>query len=173
MIATLRAAIDDFLIRQDRAKGGTPIDGRFHLISQAIAVLIRSYREGTLLLNVRRNRQFGDGSAALLCGVVPSVIDLQEDPLRPLEIAWIGRVHFAVPVVAETEHLDLTTECLDVSLGGGARVRTGLDGVLLSGQAESVPTHRMQDVAAPHSLVTSQDVGRGVALRMADVQTGA
>ena len=57
--------------------------------------------------------------------------------------------------------------------GGDARVRAGLDGVLLGGQAEGVPAHRVQHVEAAHPLVAGQDVGGGVALGMADVQAGA
>src|SRR5438045_7166326 len=47
------------------------------------------------------------------------------------------------------------------------------DRVLLGRQTERVPAHRMQDIAAAHSLVTRNDVGGGVTLRMAHVQAGA
>ena len=98
---------------------------------------------------------------------------LQEDPLRPLEVVRVGGIDLAVPVVAEAEHLDLPAEGVDVLLRGDARVRAGLDGVLLGGQAEGVPAHRVQDVEAAHALVAGQDVGGGVAFGMADVQAGA
>ena len=49
----------------------------------------------------------------------------------------------------------------------------GLDRVLLRRQAERVPAHRMQHVEAAHPLVARDDVRRGVALRMSDVQPGA
>ena len=52
-------------------------------------------------------------------------------------------------------------------------MRIGLDGVLLGGQAEGVPAHRVQDVEPAHPLVAADDVGGGVALGMADVQAGA
>ena len=52
-------------------------------------------------------------------------------------------------------------------------MRIGLDGVLLGGQAEGVPAHRVQDVISPHPLVAANDVGGGIALGMADVQAGA
>ena len=51
-----------------------------------------------------------------------------------------------------------------------ARMRAGLDRVLLGGQAERVPAHRVQHVEAAHALVARDDVGRGVALGVADVQ---
>ncbi len=46
----------------------------------------------------------------------------------------------------------------------------GLDGELFGWESESVPSHRMQNVEAAHPLVTSEDVGGGVSLHMADVQ---
>src|SRR5262249_55612450 len=61
---------------------------------------------------------------------------------------------------------------LDVLLGGGPRVGAGVDRVLLGGQAVGVPSHRVQDVEAVHALEAAQDVGRGVAFRVADVQPG-
>ena len=49
----------------------------------------------------------------------------------------------------------------------------GLDGVLLGGQAERVPAHRMQYVEAARAAVAGEDVRGGVAFRMPDVQTRA
>ena len=46
-------------------------------------------------------------------------------------------------------------------------------GVLLGGQAEGVPAHRVQDVEPAHPLVAAEDVGGGVALGVADVQARA
>ena len=56
---------------------------------------------------------------------------------------------------------------------GVARVRAGLDRVLLGGQPERVPAHRVQDAVAVGAQVARDDVGRGVALGVADVQAGA
>src|SRR5205814_1442767 len=104
------APIDDFFVCQHGPQGRAPVDGRFNLISQTFAVLIRAYRSVALPLNIRRNGQLGDGPAAFLRGVIPSVVDLQKNPLRPLEVARTSCVNFAVPVVAEAKHLDLAAE---------------------------------------------------------------
>ena len=61
----------------------------------------------------------------------------------------------------------------DVRLGGDARVLAGFDGVLLGRQTEGVPTHRMQNVAALGALVAGEDVGGGVAFRVANVEARA
>ena len=50
---------------------------------------------------------------------------------------------------------------------------TGLDGILLGGQTECVPTHRVQDIETLHLLEAADDVGGGVAFGMANVQTCA
>ena len=78
-----------------------------------------------------------------------------------------------LPVVGEAEHLELALEGRDVLERGRARVRAGLDRVLLGGKAERVPAHRMEDVEAAHALVARDDVGRGVALGVPDVEPGA
>src|SRR5207245_1063013 len=95
---------------------------------------------------------------------------LQEDPLRPLEVGRIGGVDLAIPVVTETEHLDLPAKGRDVPLRRLARMSAGFDGVLLSRQSKRVPAHGVKYIAAAHALVASQDVRGGVALGMSDMQ---
>ena len=106
-------------------------------------------------------------------GVVPRVVKLEENPLRPFEIVRVGRVHLAAPIVAESKRLNLALERGDVLLGGLARVLAVLDGVLLGRQAECVPAHRVQHVKALCAAVSRQNVGSGVAFRVTDVQTFA
>ncbi len=55
-------------------------------------------------------------------------------------------------------------------LGGDARVRAGLDRVLLGGQPERVVAHRVQDVEAVHPLEARVHVGGDVAERVPDVE---
>ena len=99
--------------------------------------------------------------------------ELQEDPLRPLEIRRIARRHFAVPVVGETERLELFAEAADVDGGGVAGMGARLDGVLLRGESERVPAHGVENVVAGHALIPRDDVGGGVSLGVAHVKTRA
>ena len=99
--------------------------------------------------------------------------ELEEDPLRPAEVVLVGRREFAVPVDGEAEHLQLAAEVVDVALGLDGGVLAGGDGVLLGGQAERIPAHRVEDVEAVGFLVTGEDVRSGVAFRVPDVQAGA
>ena len=98
---------------------------------------------------------------------------LQENPLGPAKIFRIGRVDLPFPIVGEAERLDLLAEIGDVVLGVGRRRRPRLDRVLLGGKSEGVPADRMQDLAAPRPPIAGDDVGGGVALGVADVQSGA
>ena len=54
-----------------------------------------------------------------------------------------------------------------------AGMLSGLDRILFGGQSERVPAHRMENVETAHSFVARDDIGRGVAFRMTDVQSGA
>ena len=67
----------------------------------------------------------------------------------------------------------MTAEVLDVGGGGHGRMLAGLDRVLLSGQAERIVAHRVQHIEAVHPLVATDDVGGGVALRVADMKSRA
>jgi hypothetical protein len=124
-------------------------------------------------LRIVNSPDFRDGAAAFLLRVVPGVVELQEDPLRPFEIFRIGRIDFTIPVIAESQHLDLATKSGDILGRGLARMRARLDGVLLGREPESVPAHGVHDVEATHALVTGENIGRGVAFGMADVQAGS
>ena len=49
----------------------------------------------------------------------------------------------------------------------------GLDGVLLGGQAERIPAHRMQHVETLRAFVARENIRGGVTFRMPDVQARA
>ena len=110
-----------------------------------------------------------------LVGLVGQALleELAEDPLGPLVVVGAAGADFAVPVEGEAEGVELALEVLDVLGGGDLRVRAGLDGVLLGGQSEGIPAHGVQHVIAIHALEAAPDVGGGVALGMADVESRA
>ena len=98
------------------------------------------------------------------------IIKLKENPLSPANILGLGRIHFTIPVVAETKFLKLTAEVICICLCGNAWVLVGLDRVLLSRKSKSVPPHWVQNVKSIHPLVAAHDVGSGVSLRMAHMK---
>ena len=98
-------------------------------------------------------------------------VELGEDPLGPFHVLGIGGVDLAGPVVAEPQAPELAPVVVDVLLGGLTGMGPRLDGVLLGGQAEGVPAHRVQHVETAHSLVARDGVGADVALRVPDVES--
>ena len=158
--ADFALSINDLLIREHRAEFGTPVHRCIAHVGEADAVGVFTF--------IRR-----DGFGLVRRRVEPRIVELHEDPLSPFEIAGVRRVHLALPVVAEADGLELLLEIRDIRLGRRARVLAGLDGVLLGGQAERVPAHRVQHVEAAHFFVAPDDVRRRVALGMADVQPRA
>ena len=52
-------------------------------------------------------------------------------------------------------------------------MRTGLNGVLFSGEAESVPTHGVEHVETAAALVAADDIGSGVTFGVAHMEACA
>ena len=158
--ADFALAVDDFLVRQHGAQRGTPVHGRLGDERQPHAVRVVSRVSSNRLRLLGRR-------------VVPRLVQQPEDPLRPTKVIWVGRVDLPAPVVVEPQAVELPLEVLDVTRRVHARVLAGLDGVLLGRQAERVPAHRVQHVVAAHPPEARDDVRRGVALGMPDVQAAA
>ena len=117
--------------------------------------------------------QFGDRAGPLRIVVVPGTVGLQPDPLRPAVVVLVDGRELARPVAGEAEPLELSSEVFDGGPGGFGRMDAGLDRILLGGQAEGVPSHRMEDVASRHPLVSRHDVVRDVVQQVSDVEAGA
>ena len=126
-----------------------------------------------LLLGPAFGFELGDRFRFLVFVAEVRIVELEENPLGPADVFRVGGVDLAIPIVAEAEFLELTAKIVGVGLSGDAGVSAGLDGVLLGGEAESIPAHRVEDIEAVHALVAADDVGRGVTLWMADVEAGA
>ena len=110
------------------------------------------------------DRHFGNVSKPLL-------IELLENPLRPLVILRIGGIDFAIPVVGEAKRADLLAEAVDILFRGNSRVSASLYGILLGRKTECVPSHRMQDIEALHALVAAKNVGSRITFGVADMQS--
>ena len=90
------------------------------------------------------------GFAPVDLGVFPvhetAFQELQEAPLVPLVIFRFAGGDFAIPVVTESETLDLLGHGLDIGVGPFVRVRLVLDRRVLRRHAERIPPDRMQHV---------------------------
>ena len=94
----------------------------------------------------------------------------REQPLFPAVIVRLAGGHFARPVHAQPQRLQLLLHVLDVGVGPcGGRHVVGHRGVF-GGQAERVPAHRLHHVVALHVVVAAQHVADGVVAHMPHVQ---
>ncbi len=100
-------------------------------------------------------------------------VHLQKEPLVPLVVLGFASGDFAVPVVAEVHPLVLTLHLADVVVRPLAGMALVVDGGVFGGQAEGVPTHRVQDVEAAHPLIARQRVADRVVAEVADVERAA
>ena len=69
--------------------------------------------------------------------------------------------------------LELLTEVIHILLGDDGRVNVVLHGKVLGGQTEGIPAHGVQHVVAVLAALAADDIQRGIAAGMADVQTRA
>ena len=184
MATAFALAVDDFFIRQNRAKGRAPVHRRVGNIGESVLVLITANGLGAGRCHVGRNRQLTNrptfafslhaiGARPFIFRVIPGVEDLQKDPLSPTVVIRICRREFSLPVVAEPEHLQLTLKRRDVLIRRFARVCACLDRVLFRWKSECIPTHWMQNIQALHPRVTADNIRRGVTFRMPHMQSAA
>src|SRR3954447_1597625 len=157
--ANFAFSIYDFFVGQDCAEFGTPVDWNISDVSETNSIRVGSAISGNRL-------------GPICFRIEPRVVDLEENPLRPLVVARICRVDLPLPIIRETDPLQLALEFRHVFTRGDCRVLPGFDRVLLRGQTKSIPAHRVQDVEAAQSLIARNNVGGGVAFRMTNVQPG-
>jgi hypothetical protein len=181
-VAALGAAFGgDLLVGQHGAQTRAPVDRRVGGVGQPVLAQDLGLLDGVqlapgaaagdgTLTGLEPGDQLGDRAGLLRLVVVPGVEDLQEDPLGPLVVVRVDRGERPALVVAQTQPAQLGLHVLDVGLGGHARVRAGLHGVLLGGQAEGVEAQGVQDVVAGHALEAREDVGGDVPQGVADMQ---
>ena len=105
--------------------------------------------------------------------VVVAVEHFLECPLGPVVVCGVAGAHFAVPVVAEPDFVELLAIAVDIVHGGHLGVLTGLNGILFGRQAIGVVAHGMQHVETLQAFVARIDVACNVAERVTYVQSGA
>ena len=166
----MRTVVQNFFVCTNDLAVLAPPHLSVGVVSESLRILVLADFFLALGFHIGRNREFFDGAALLLVFIEPGAVKALENPLRPLVILRIGGVDFLVPVVRETEALDLAAEIVAVLLGRNGRVRTGLDGVLFSGEAESIPTHRVEHIETAAALVAANDIRCSVTFRVAHME---
>jgi hypothetical protein len=85
-----------------------------------------------------------------------------EEQLLPPVVGGVAGGHLPVPVVGDAHAPELRPHVRDVLVRPHRGVHAVLDGGVLGGQAESVPSHRVEDVEPPHPLEARQEIADGV-----------
>ncbi len=144
-VAALAAAVaGDLFVGENRAESGAPVHRRVGLVGHAVRVDELPLRRRVEI--VERNiagrveaagaellHQRGDRTGPARVFVVPRVVDLQKDPLRPAVVVDVGGGGPAARIMAEAERAQLPLHRGDVLFSRGARVRPRLHRVLLGG----------------------------------------
>ena len=86
------------------------------------------------------------------------LVQLFEDPLRPLVVLMVSRVNLTWPVIWQTKCLHLAAEVLNVLCRHDTWILTRLDCVLFSRQTERVESHWVQNIEPLHTLHTWNDI---------------
>ena len=171
----------DFVVCQDSSKAFAPVHGSLAQIGYApahedVRLLLFGCR-GPLLGGdifiaggLKFRDEFFDRTGLVLSRIEPAAEHLEEGPLRPLVILRIAGFHFARPVVAEADTVQLLAVARYVLHSGDFRVLTRLDRILLGGKAEGVVAHRVKHIEAFQTLVAGKDVACDVSQRMPDMQ---
>ena len=169
MLAALAHPADHLFVGQHGAQRGTPVDGRFELIGEAMVVAVALDRVVAFRRDLFRDRQFGHRAATLLRFVEPGVEEHEKNRLRPAEVLEIGGCQLAIPIVREAEHFQLAAEVIDVLVGGGARMGARFLGVLFGRQPEGIPAHRVHDASSLHAVIAADDIGGRIPFGVPDV----
>ena len=91
--------------------------------------------------------------------------------MGPVHVFDIRGGEFPLPVVTESEALDLAAYIGNIAFCCNARMRAGFNRILLRRQSESVITPGMQYVVSLHPLIAGIHVCCAVTFRMAHVQS--
>ena len=101
------------------------------------------------------------------------LVELEEAPLGPFVIFGVGGVDFARPVDGESETLGLLAEIADVLLGYFLGGDAGLDGVVFSGEAESIIAKGAHDIETLLGVKPGKSVNYGKVTDVTDVKASS
>ncbi len=94
-----------------------------------------------------------------------------ERPLGPLVVVGGACTDFAVPVVAETNFIELLAVARYVHIGSLLGVLPCLDGILLGGESVCIISHWMKHIETLQTFITAIYVRSYITQRMSNMQT--
>ena len=98
------------------------------------------------------------------------LVQLQEEPLRPLVVGGIAGDHLLLPIKHETGTRQLRPESIDISRRQLGRVPSPLDRVVLGLDPEAVEADWFEDGASLQPLESAMDIRSREREQVADVQ---
>ena len=90
------------------------------------------------------------------------LVELGEEPLLPAVVVRLAGGQLSVPVITQTQHLELVLHVFDVFVGPGGRCRAVLDGGVFRRQTEGIPADGLQHILAIEPLITGDHITYGV-----------
>ena len=192
--ASHRHTINNLIIGKHRAKLRAPVHHRLAQesnapVHQRVALLLLVHcvpfssrqREFFRTSGIQSLRTFlfevlhqlVDRLSLLQVVVVVAFVHELESPLRPVIVVRVAGAHFAVPVEAETNLVELFAIVVDILESSDFRMLTCLDGILLCWQSVGIVAHWVQHIETLQTLVASIDVACYVSQRMSHVQSCA
>ena len=90
------------------------------------------------------------------------LVELGEEPLLPAVVIRLAGGDFTIPVITQTQHLQLVLHVFDVFVGPGRRRGIVFDRGVLGRQTECIPTYGLQHVLAIEALITGDHITYGV-----------
>ncbi len=99
----------------------------------------------------------------------PRLIELQEEPLRPLIVFWQTGDDLPLPVIDSTHAPELTAHILYILHGPVIGVDAPADSRILCGKPEGIKAHGVEDVITLHPLEAGMGIGGGHSKPVPDV----
>ncbi len=190
--ASFTYAIHHFIVRQHRAQCFAPVHFTIFAESQAavhqdalLLCFIKSFPflcckddgrwtmdHGLTPFCFKFLYQFSYRFCLVLFFIIVTVEQLQKDPLRPFVIVRVAGLHFAAPVVAKADIIQLRFERSDILLRGFCRVLACIKCILLGRQTKTVEAHRVQHIESFQSFIAAVNIRSDITQRVAHMQPG-
>ena len=103
----------------------------------------------------------------------PLFEELQEAPLSPLIVFWVGGIYFARPVDRIAKALCLLAEVINICFSDFLWRNAGFDGIIFGRKAKSIIAKWAQDVHFLLRIEASETINDGEIANMSNVETGA
>ena len=100
----------------------------------------------------------------------PSLVELEEEPLRPLVVFRQTGNYLLAPIIHRAHAPQLAAHVLDITHSPGMGMDAMFDSSVLSRKSEGIETYGMENVITLHPLKASVDIGGSHCIPVADME---